>query len=109
MISPVLRGMASRQIWTRPGRRLVVPSKTESVRPRSLAASVPSSRKEPPREDALQVNDAVVEVIALSRGEEMKINVSVQTKLAEGLPLIQGDRFQLQQVILNLIINVVKR
>jgi signal transduction histidine kinase len=38
----------------------------------------------------------------------VKNGVSVQTQLAEGLPLIQGDRVQLQQVILNLIINAVE-
>ncbi|MGR4928044.1 MHYT domain-containing protein [Bradyrhizobium sp. CAR08] len=65
-------------------------------------------KKEPPRKDALEVNDAVVEVIALTRGEAMKNNVSVQTQLAEGLPPIQGDRVQLQQVLLNLIINAVQ-
>jgi NO-binding membrane sensor protein with MHYT domain len=65
-------------------------------------------KKEPPRKDALEVNEAIVEVIALSRGDLMKNNVSVQTQLAEGLPLIQGDRVQLQQVILNLIINAVQ-
>src|SRR6201981_4068613 len=65
-------------------------------------------KKEPPRKDALEVNEAIVEVIALTRGEVMKNNVSVQTQLAEGLPLIQGDRVQLQQVIVNLIINAVE-
>ena len=65
-------------------------------------------KKEPLRKDALEVNEAIVEVIALTRGEVMKNNVSVQTQLAEGLPLIQGDRVQLQQVILNLIINAVE-
>jgi NO-binding membrane sensor protein with MHYT domain len=65
-------------------------------------------KKEPPRKDPLEVNDAVVEVIALTRGEAMKNNVSVQTQLAEGLPPIQGDRVQLQQVLLNLIINAVQ-
>jgi signal transduction histidine kinase len=38
----------------------------------------------------------------------VKNGVSVQTQLAEGLPLIQGDRVQLQQVILNLIINAIQ-
>jgi signal transduction histidine kinase len=38
----------------------------------------------------------------------MKNGVSVQAQLAEGLPLIQGDRVQLQQVILNLILNAVQ-
>lgn len=65
-------------------------------------------KKEPLRKDALEVNEAIVEVITLTRGEVMKNNVSVQTQLAEGLPLIQGDRVQLQQVILNLIINAVE-
>jgi signal transduction histidine kinase len=65
-------------------------------------------KKEPLRKDALEINEAIVEVIALTRGEVMKNNVSVQTQLAEGLPLIQGDRVQLQQVILNLIINAVE-
>jgi NO-binding membrane sensor protein with MHYT domain/two-component sensor histidine kinase len=65
-------------------------------------------RKEPPRKDALEVNEAIVELIALTRDEVMKNNVSVQTQLAEGLPLIQGDRVQLQQVILNLITNAVE-
>jgi NO-binding membrane sensor protein with MHYT domain len=65
-------------------------------------------KKEPPRKAALEVNEAIVELIALTRGEVMKNNVSVQTQLAEGLPLIQGDRVQLQQVILNLIINAVQ-
>ena len=65
-------------------------------------------KKEPPRKDALEVNEAIVEVIALTRGEVMKNNVSMQTQLAQGLPLIQGDRVQLQQVILNLIINAVQ-
>ena len=48
------------------------------------------------------------EVIELTRGEAVKNGVSVQTELAEGLPLIQGDRVQLQQVMLNLIINAVE-
>jgi signal transduction histidine kinase len=65
-------------------------------------------KKEPLRKDALEVNEAIVELIALTRDEVMKTNVSVQTQLAEGLPLIQGDRVQLQQVILNLIINAVE-
>jgi signal transduction histidine kinase len=48
------------------------------------------------------------EVIELTRGEAEKNGVSVRTQLADGLPLIQGDRVQLQQVILNLIVNAVQ-
>jgi len=65
-------------------------------------------KKAPPRKDALEINEAILEVIALTRGEVVKNGVSVQTQLAEGLPLIQGDRVQLQQVILNLITNAVQ-
>jgi C4-dicarboxylate-specific signal transduction histidine kinase len=65
-------------------------------------------KKAPPRKDALEINGAILEVIALTRGEVVKNGVSVQTQLAEGLPLIQGDRVQLQQVILNLITNAVQ-
>jgi PAS domain S-box-containing protein len=65
-------------------------------------------KKAPPRKDGLEINEAILEVIALTRGEVVKNGVSVQTDLAEGLPLIQGDRVQLQQVTLNLIINAVE-
>jgi signal transduction histidine kinase len=56
----------------------------------------------------LEINEAILEVIALTHGELVKNRVSVQTQLAAGLPHVQGDRVQLQQVILNLIINAVE-
>ena len=62
-------------------------------------------KKAPPRKEAFDINEAIHEVVGLTRGEVVKNNVSVQTQLAEGLPRIQGDTIQLQQVILNLIIN----
>jgi C4-dicarboxylate-specific signal transduction histidine kinase len=65
-------------------------------------------KKAPPRKDAFEINEAILEVIGLTHGEVVKNNVSVQTHLTEALPTIQGDRVQLQQVILNLIINAVE-
>jgi PAS domain S-box-containing protein len=65
-------------------------------------------KKMPPRQACLDINEAIREVIALTRGEAAKTGVSVQTDLADGLPLIYGDRVQLQQVILNLIINAIE-
>jgi signal transduction histidine kinase len=62
----------------------------------------------PPRQARLDINEAIREVTALTRGEATKTGVSVQTDLADGLPLIYGDRVQLQQVILNLIINAIE-
>jgi PAS domain S-box-containing protein len=65
-------------------------------------------RKEPPRNDSVDINRAVGEVIELTRGEAAKHSVSVQALFAEDLPLIRGDRVQLQQVMLNLIINAIE-
>jgi len=65
-------------------------------------------KKTPPRKEDLDINEVVLEVITLTRAEALKNAVSVQTQLAEGLPVIRADRVQLQQVILNLIINAVE-
>jgi PAS domain S-box-containing protein len=65
-------------------------------------------KKAPPRRDLLEINGPIGEVIELTRGEAMKNRVSVEADLAEGLPCIRGDRVQLQQVMLNLIINAVE-
>jgi len=65
-------------------------------------------KKVPPRVDRLDINDAIREVIELTRSEAVKNNVSVQTELADGLPPVNGDRVQLQQVVLNLIINAIE-
>jgi C4-dicarboxylate-specific signal transduction histidine kinase len=65
-------------------------------------------KKVPARKDAVAINDAILEVIALTRAEAANNSVSVRTQLAEGLPRVQGDRVQLQQVLLNLIINAIE-
>ncbi|MBB5464936.1 PAS domain S-box-containing protein [Paraburkholderia sp. CI2] len=65
-------------------------------------------RKAPPRKERMDLNEAIREVIELTRGEAMKRGASVQTQLAGGLPHIEGDRVQLQQVLLNLLINAIE-
>jgi len=62
----------------------------------------------PPRMDIVDLNEAIEDVIALMRGELSKHRVSVQTHLAEGLSRVHGDRVQLQQVMLNLILNAIE-
>ena len=65
-------------------------------------------KKAPPQKDRFDLNGAINEVIVLARGEITKNGVSVDTDLAEGALLVEGDRVQLQQVILNLILNAVE-
>ncbi len=65
-------------------------------------------KKAPPRKDGLDINEAILGVCALTRGELAKNGVSLQMQLADGLPLTQGDRVQLQQVMLNLIMNAIE-
>jgi PAS domain S-box-containing protein len=55
--------------------------------------------------EAVDLNDATREVIALTIGELQRNKVIVTAELTEDLPLVQGDRVQLQQVILNLLLN----
>ncbi|WP_455282641.1 trifunctional serine/threonine-protein kinase/ATP-binding protein/sensor histidine kinase [Cupriavidus necator] len=65
-------------------------------------------RKTPPRKEPVDLNAAIREVIELTRGEIMKSGASVQMQLADDLPCIDGDRVELQQVLLNLIINALE-
>ena len=65
-------------------------------------------KKEPLRKDRLDMNEAICEVLELIRGEAVRTGVSVQARLADNLPPIYGDRVQLQQVILNLIVNAIE-
>ncbi|UVF22527.1 AAA family ATPase (plasmid) [Microvirga terrae] len=65
-------------------------------------------KKAPAQQDVLAINGPIREVIELTRTEAMKSRVSVTAELAENLPLICGDRVQLQQVMLNLIVNAIE-
>jgi C4-dicarboxylate-specific signal transduction histidine kinase len=65
-------------------------------------------KKTVPRKQRLDVNETIVEVIELIQGEILKNGVAVRTELADCLPPIQGDRVQLEQVILNLIVNAIQ-
>ena len=65
-------------------------------------------KKAPPRKERFDLNKAIGEVIVLARSAITKNGVSVQTRLADGLHPVRGDRVQLQQVVLNLILNAVE-
>jgi PAS domain S-box-containing protein len=55
--------------------------------------------------ESLDLNEAILEVIALSRSDLQRSRVVLQSELADNLPTVAGDRIQLQQVILNLLRN----
>ena len=61
--------------------------------------------KRPPAMEVVDVNDAAAEVLAISSAEIRRSGAVVHTAFAEALPAISGDRVQLQQVILNLLLN----
>jgi signal transduction histidine kinase/uncharacterized protein YbjT (DUF2867 family) len=66
------------------------------------------AKKAPPLKEALDINETVREVIVLTRSEAVTNRISVQTELAEDLPPSEGDRVQLQQVLLNLVVNAIQ-
>jgi PAS domain S-box-containing protein len=66
------------------------------------------AQKAPSRRDRVDVNETILEVIVLARSEVHGNGVSLRTRLGDELPLIVGDRIQLQQVILNLMINAIE-
>jgi C4-dicarboxylate-specific signal transduction histidine kinase len=65
-------------------------------------------KKAPLPDDRVDINVVIQEVIGLTRSEAMKNGVLMRTELANGLPLVRGDRVELQQVILNLVLNAVE-
>ena len=65
-------------------------------------------KKAPSRRDRFDLNEAINEVVALARSALTENEVSVQTRLAEGSLPVLGDRVQVQQVTLNLILNAVE-
>jgi signal transduction histidine kinase len=65
-------------------------------------------KKAPPRKDRFDLNEAINEVIVLARSTITENGVSVQIRLAEGRLPVHGDRTQLRQVVLNLILNALE-
>jgi len=62
-------------------------------------------KKGTPRHELVDVNEAIREMIVLLRSEATRYNITVRMELAPDLPRIMGDRVQLQQVLVNLIVN----
>jgi PAS domain S-box-containing protein len=65
-------------------------------------------KKAPPRKNRFDLNEAIDEVLSLARSAITENQVSVRTRFAEGPLAAYGDRVQLQQVVLNLVLNAVE-
>jgi C4-dicarboxylate-specific signal transduction histidine kinase len=65
-------------------------------------------KKDAPCRTDLDINDAIHEVVVLVRDETSRNRVQVRLRLMDGLPRVVGDRVQLQQVLINLIMNAIE-
>ncbi|WP_392890220.1 AAA family ATPase [Pseudomonas migulae] len=65
-------------------------------------------RKSPPQKELLDISAAIHEMVEFTRGQITKSGARIELQLAEGLPAIEGDRVELQQVLLNLIMNALE-
>jgi PAS domain S-box-containing protein len=66
------------------------------------------SQKPPAQNGVVEINEAILEIMGLTRVATSEHSVLVKMQLSDGLPPIGGDRVQLQQVILNLIMNAIE-
>jgi len=86
---------------------------TRIVRDGTRAAEIISRirllfKKGTPQRELVDVNEVIRETIALLRSEATRYSISVRTEPAATLPQIMGDRVQLQQVLMNLIMNSIE-
>ena len=66
------------------------------------------SKKGPEQHGELEINETILEIMGLTRVATLDHGIVVKLQLSEGLPRILGDRVQLQQVMLNLIMNAIE-
>jgi signal transduction histidine kinase len=66
------------------------------------------SKKAPARKADLEINETILDIVRLTRAAMSDHSVLLKMQLSEGLPYILGDRVQLQQVIMNLIMNAIE-
>jgi PAS domain S-box-containing protein len=65
-------------------------------------------KREAPREEPVDINEAIREVLVLARQEQRRNDVVVEVLLGDALPHVHGDKVQLQQVLLNLTVNALE-
>jgi PAS domain S-box-containing protein len=65
-------------------------------------------KKAPAPHEPFDINEMIQEVLAITQGELQRNRVSLRTEFEKDLPMVTGDRIQLQQVILNLVVNAIE-
>jgi C4-dicarboxylate-specific signal transduction histidine kinase len=65
-------------------------------------------KKAPPAKVSTDINQTILTVLSIVRVELQKHNVELHTQLSQSLPTVQGDKVQLQQVVLNLVMNAIE-
>jgi C4-dicarboxylate-specific signal transduction histidine kinase len=66
------------------------------------------ARKSPIQMSDADLNEVILSVIAVTRSEIEHNRIALRTELGAGLPAVRGDRVQLQQVVLNLVMNAIE-
>ena len=66
------------------------------------------TKRQVPRMDLLDLNREILEVLAFTEQELLSHDIVLETRLDSMLPQVTGDRVQLQQVLLNLIVNAIE-
>jgi PAS domain S-box-containing protein len=66
------------------------------------------AKKSIPEKTSLQLGDVVADVLMLTQGKLAERRIEVRTELDDDLPQVSGDRVQLQQMLLNLVMNAVE-
>lgn len=64
-------------------------------------------KRQPVAQDRLNLNEVIAESVGFMREEAIRHRIAIRTELARELPEIKGDRVQLEQVVLNLVINAI--
>src|SRR5207237_9511556 len=81
----------------------------ERSRAMEVSGRIPTClKKAPPHMEALKVNEIIREVLTLTGNELVRGSTSAQTELEADIPAVLGDRVQLQQVLVNLIMNAIE-
>jgi signal transduction histidine kinase len=65
-------------------------------------------KKIPPQKVSADINQIVRTVLSIVRVELQKHDIELQTRFNENLPTVEGDKVQLQQVVLNLVMNAIE-